>query len=131
MPSDTSREIIRAVARSQGAERATKSPKDDIRSAPEEIKLLNLSQEEQFFDARTSSTSVSSGKWSERLLQVVNPIDLFLDFVQLDADSGTSRRDMFEGSSSREIESFLEFLDQGIRIERVEKVDIPRRAAER
>ncbi|KIJ20590.1 hypothetical protein PAXINDRAFT_160155 [Paxillus involutus ATCC 200175] len=33
-PSETSLEIIFAVARSQGAERAMKSPKDDIRSAP-------------------------------------------------------------------------------------------------
>ncbi len=35
IPSDTSREIMRAVARSQGAERAMKSPKEDMRSAPE------------------------------------------------------------------------------------------------
>ena len=34
IPSETSREMIRAVARSQGAESAIKSPKDDIRSAP-------------------------------------------------------------------------------------------------
>jgi hypothetical protein len=34
IPSDTSREIIFAVARSQGADNPIKSPKDDMRSAP-------------------------------------------------------------------------------------------------
>jgi hypothetical protein len=34
MPSETSREMMRAVARSQGSDSATKSPKEDIRSAP-------------------------------------------------------------------------------------------------
>ena len=33
-PSQTSREIMRMVARSQGADSATKSLKEDIRSAP-------------------------------------------------------------------------------------------------
>jgi hypothetical protein len=42
IPSDTSREMMRAVARSHGAERAIKSPKEDIRSAPDQLGLSEL-----------------------------------------------------------------------------------------
>ena len=45
IPSDTSREMVRAVARSHGAARAIKSPKEDMRSTPDRLCFSKLYKE--------------------------------------------------------------------------------------
>ena len=62
----------------------------------------------------TAGTGIGGGKRSEGLLQIVYTVHLFFYVVQLDAHSCTGRGYMFEGSSSWKVESFLEFLDEGI-----------------
>src|SRR6266436_2813626 len=97
MPSDTSREIIFAVARSHGAERPIKSPKDDIRSAP--IRTINTFLLALIRNSRrrTTSTSICTGKRSQRFFQVVYAIDFLFGLVQFETDGYTCWGNMFEG----------------------------------
>lgn len=126
-PSETSLEMIFAVARSHGADRAMKSPNEDIRSAPTS-RQSDLRQCHFQFERLTSCPGVCTSKCCKRLFQVFDPIDLFLGLVQLDTHCSTGRRNVLERSSRREVQCLLKLLYQRIRVERVQEINVPRRS---
>ena len=79
----------------------------------------------------TASASICARKRREGLLEVIDSVNLLLYIVQLDTNGGTCRRNVLERSSRGEVERLGQFLHQRVRVERIEKVDVPRRAAKR
>ena len=95
---------MRAVAKSQGAESAIKSPYEDIRSAP----ALNYTHGHQRQKRTpTTSTGVRGSEGGQWFLQIIHPIDLLFGITQLQAYSRARGRDMLEGRRRRKPQSLL------------------------
>lgn len=129
IPSDTSREMIRAVAKSQGADNAMKSPNDDIRSAPDHERacVRDIGYSSLVY-LRTASSRISRGQRSEGFFQIIHTVNFLLRFIELKTDSRASRRDMFKRCSRRDMQRFLKLFDQRIRVQGVKEVNVSRRA---
>lgn len=74
----------------------------------------------------TSSASICTSKRGQRFFEIINPVHLLLDLVQLKPDSSTCWRYVLERSSGGESKCFLKFRDKCIRVQSVEKIDVPR-----
>lgn len=72
----------------------------------------------------TSSLSVRRGEGCKGLLEVINTVSLLLDVIELHTNGSAGRRDVFEGSSGWEVESFLQFFDKSVGVESVEQVNV-------
>jgi len=116
IPSETSREMMRAVARSHSADNAMKSPKEDIRSAPVICDKGKKYKERVNERKRTTSTRVGTSKWRECLLEIVDTVHFLFSFVKVETNGNPCGRYMFERRSSGEVEGIVELPDECVRV---------------